>query len=382
MNKNKIDFSQIPLPGIIQYLKLQGWVKREDFPSEKLIVLDGPIELLGEPIEAVIPAKEEFKDYGIRVKELIESLSVLEERPIENIISDIRSPSVDRLQVRVVSNVSKDGTLPLGYASKLITGLKDLLIAAACVEENPLPFYKKATKNAYNYADNCRFAQTKTGSFIITIESILPTYRQLELFKTDSAEPFNRRVIKRIIKGIGYVEQSVEEGEISVLTDTYKYGLNANMCEALLKMKIDQFDVDLEYYVDWSSNFPKPKDVPKIAKIIGNQAYGYIESAAKILRDTDESIKRDIVGKVVRLTAVDLEDDENDISINRYITIQTQINDKSLRVNIPLSVEEYKLACDAHRDNKDVKIHGIIERVGNKWQLMSPERFQILEPTR
>lgn len=126
----------------------------------------------------------------------------------------------------------------------------------------------------------------------------------------------------------------------------------------------------------------RTKDVPKIAKINGNKAYGYIESAAKILLDTDESIKRDIVGKVVRLTAVDLEEDENDISINRYITIQTGINDKSLRVNIPFSVEDYKLACDAHRDNKVVKIHGIIERVGNKWQLMSPERFQILEPTR
>src|SRR5690606_20327439 len=100
-------------------------------------------------------------DYGIRVKELIESLSILEDRPYEDIISDIINPSVDRLQVRVVSSLSKDGTLPLGYASKLISGLKDLLVAAACVEENPLPFYKRATQNAYNYADNCRFGQTK-----------------------------------------------------------------------------------------------------------------------------------------------------------------------------------------------------------------------------
>lgn len=64
-------------------------------PSKKVIVLDGPIELLGEPIEAVIPAKEDFKDYGIRVKELIESLAVLEERPIEKIISDIVNTRVD-----------------------------------------------------------------------------------------------------------------------------------------------------------------------------------------------------------------------------------------------------------------------------------------------
>ncbi|WP_018664367.1 hypothetical protein [Heyndrickxia acidiproducens] len=381
------DYKAISIPNIIRYLKLQGWDRKANFPSNKLIVFDGPDDINGEKIQAVIPANQNFRDYAARVKELIESLSELEGRPIKDILTDMLNPNVDKLQVRVLSDISKDGTLPFGYAAKLISGLKDLLISAACVEENPQPFYRRATKVGLNYADNCRFGQTKVGSFIITIESLVPSYsahpQQLSLPIDDEemvTEPFNRRVIKRIQRGISLVEKSVSEGDVAPIVDHYKAGLNANMCEALLGLKLDQLDVDLEYSVNWSLNIPEPNDVPNKVKIEGI-AFDYIESAAKVLRNTDESVKRKIVGKVVKLSASDLEDEDDQYG-NRLITIKTEINDRPIKVNVPLNLDDYKQACNAHRDNKDVTVQGIIERVGGKWQLMSPERFQVSEPTK
>lgn len=374
------DYKAISIPNIIRYLKLQGWDKRSDFPSDKLIVFEGPQDIYGDRIQAVIPANAKFKDYPIRVKELVYSLSDIEDRPIKNILADISNPNIDRLQVRVLSDLSKDGTLPFSYAAKLVNGLKDLLVAAACVEENPQPFYRRATKIGLNYADNCRFGQTKVGSFIVTIESLVPSYTQLSLpiQKIESeTEHFNRRVIKRIQKGIGLVEKSVSEGDVSPIVNDFKAGLNANMCEALLGLKMDQLDIDLEYSVNWSMSIPKPNGVPDKVRIerIG---FDYLESAAKVLRNTDESIKREVLGKVVKLSAFDLEDDDVGDSGNRLITVKTEIHDKPIRVNVPLSVAEYKLACDAHRDNKDIQVEGIIERIGNQWQLMGPEKFKVL----
>ncbi|TDQ37123.1 hypothetical protein EV213_1142 [Aureibacillus halotolerans] len=46
-------------------------------------------------------------------------------------------------------------------------------------------------------------------------------------------------------------------------------------------------------------------------------------------------------------------------------------------VYVPLSVNEYKLACDAHRDNKRIQIEGIVERTGNQWKLMGAEHFRV-----
>lgn len=373
------DYSEIGLPNITRYLKLQGWEKRKDFPSEKLLVFDGPEDVFGDRIQAVIPADEKLKDYPIRIKELVYTLSNIENRSIKDILTDISNPNVDRLHIRVLSDFSKDGTLPFTYAAKLVNGLKDLLVAAACVEENPQPFYRRATKVGLNYADNCRFGQTKVGSFIITIESLVPSYTQLSLpiqEKENGIEHFNRRVIKRIQRGIGLVDRSVKEGDISPIVNDFKSGLNANMCEALLELKMDQLDIDLEYSVSWSVGIPKPNDVPEKV-IIKKTGFDYLENAAKILRNSDESIKRGIIGKVVRLSALDLDDDaeSND---NRLITVKTEVHDKTIRVNVPLNVEEYKLACDAHRDNKDIKVEGIIERIGTKWQLMRPENFEVL----
>lgn len=374
------DYRAISIPNIIRYLKLQGWDKRSDFPSDKLIVFDGPGDAYGDRIQAVIPANTKFKDYPIRIKELVYSLSEIEDRPIKNILGDITNPNIDKLQVRVLSDFSKGGTLPFSYAAKLINGLKDLLVAAACVEENPQPFYRRATKVGINYADNCRFGQTKVGSFIVTIESLVPSYTQLSLpfGNTENiTEHFNRRVIKRIQRGIGLVGKSVSEGDVSPIVNDFKSGLNANMCEALLGLKVDQVDIDLEYSVNWSMSIPKPNNVPDRVRIerIG---FDYLESAAKVLRDSDESVKREIVGRVVKLSAFDLEEDDDGDSSNRLITVKTEIHDKPIKVNVPLSIPEYKLACNAHRDNKDVQMEGMIERVGNQWQLMGPEKFRVL----
>ncbi|MEK5257588.1 hypothetical protein NST74_29515 [Paenibacillus sp. FSL F4-0125] len=374
------DYSTISIPSIVRYLKLQGWDKRNDFPSDKQIVFDGPEDMYGDRIQAVIPANTRFKDYPVRVKELIYSLSEIENRPMKNVLADISNPSIDRLQVRVLSDFSRDGTLPFSYAAKLINGLKDLLIAAACVEENPQPFYRRATKVGINYADNCRFGQTKAGSFIITIESLVPSYTQLSLPMRElppETEHFNRRVIKRIQRGIGLVEKSVNEGDISPIIDDFKSGLNANMCEALLGLKIDQSDIDLEYSVNWSMSIPRPDDIPDRVKI-EKVGFDYLESAAKVLRDSGESVKREIIGKVIKLSAFDLEEDDEGDSNNRLVTIKTEIHEKQIKVNVPLNITEYKLACDAHRDIKDVQVEGMLERVGNQWQLMAPENFQVL----
>ena len=269
--------------------------------------------------------------------------------------------------------MSRYGTLPFSYAATLINGLRDFLIAAACVEENPQPFYRRASKIGIDYANACRFGQTNIGSFIVNIESLVPTIpnQQLSLLPNEKTEHFNRRVLKRIQKSLHSVSHAIKEGDASPIID-YKTGLNANMCEALLALKAEQMNIDIEYSVRWSLSTPQPKDVPEKVKIeqIG---FDYLESAAKVLRDSGESTRRKIEGKVIRLSASDLQQDYT----QRIITISTNINNKNIKVNVSLDTEHYKLACDAHRDGKTIQVEGVLERIGNRWELMASENFTI-----
>lgn len=350
------------------------------FPNEKLIVFDGPIDISGERIQAVIPSEQSFRDYFIRIKELILSLSEIEEREVDEVLSDILNPNVDRLKIRVLSDIAKSGSLPFSYAAKLVKGLRDFLVAAACVEENPQPFYRRATKVGMDYANDCRFGQTQFGSFIVTIESMVPSPTQLTLpldSEIPANEHFNRRVVKRIQRGIGQLQSSLSAGDISPIVNEYKVGLNANMCEALLELKGENVGIDLEYSVDWSINLPKPNNIPNVVKVT-SEGFDYLESAAKYLRDEDESVEKEIVGNVTKLSFSDIDNDENDYG-DRVITIRTDTPDKVINVIVPLNLNDYKLACDAHKDMKKVSVIGMLERVGNKWRLMSPDGFKVLD---
>lgn len=362
---------EIPILNIIRYLELQGWHRRLNFPNEKLIVFDGPLDMNREEIQAVIPANESFKDYRDRVAGLIYSLSEIEERPVELILKDMINPNVDRLQVRVISEMSKDGTLPLTYAANLVNSLKDFLVAAACAEENPQPFYHRATKTSFDYINSCRFGQTNIGSFIINIESLIPTVveEQLSLLHKEDFEHFNRRVIKRVQKGLGYVKDSIKENEITLITN-YETGFNANMCEALLSLGHEKVNFDLEYSVDWSIGIPKPTDVPDKVKI-GHPDFVYLENAARVLRGTNEVIKKTIKGKILKLAVLGA------IQSDAFgkITVCTKQDNKNINFTILLNSKHYKIACNAHRDNAEICAVGLVEKIKNKWEMTNPETF-------
>ncbi|WP_133581330.1 hypothetical protein [Aureibacillus halotolerans] len=60
-----------------------------DFPSDKLVVFEGPEDITGSRIQAVLPASPSYKDYPVRVKELIYALAEIEDRPVEDILVDV-----------------------------------------------------------------------------------------------------------------------------------------------------------------------------------------------------------------------------------------------------------------------------------------------------
>jgi hypothetical protein len=79
---------------IRDYLIDHGW-KQVPFKREALLVFEGPKDDDGEPIIQVIPRSEEAPDFGLRAQELVDALSVIEDRPTEEIVADIlaRGPS-------------------------------------------------------------------------------------------------------------------------------------------------------------------------------------------------------------------------------------------------------------------------------------------------
>lgn len=359
---------------ISRYLDISGWTRIQTVAGARSIAFERNIE--GTLVKAVIPSETLYKDFLQRTTDLVRLLSEIEQREPLWIVQDILHPDVDRLQIKVLSDIASDGSIPLAHAARLVQAMKELIIATACTEENPQPFYRRATKNGTAYADKCRFGQTQRGSFVVTIESQLPSHT------TDTEPigvPFGRRVFKRIQVGLATVHKAIEEERMDALEAGYKEGLNANMAEALLNSFDDQIVPRFEYSVRWASSLEAPEGVPSTVAL-EEKAFKYMESMARKWRGAWEATQREITGKVVKLSAYDVvdEDDESDGSTNRTVTIHIDEPGQIQNVVVSLGLEEYKLACDAHRDGKSIKLSGFLERTGKQWRLMNPDGFEMI----
>lgn len=350
---------------VTAYLGGAGWKRRADFPRPEVLVFEGPPDDHGEPITAVIPSSASMRDYRVRLARLLDALGSLEERSPYEIALDMQSPGVDRLRARVISDIAAVGSIPLPFASVLLHGLRDLVAAAACAEEDPRPFFTKATKIGSDHAQSWRFGQTQLGSFVATIESpVVPAAGQQP---SPGATPFARRVTERIMRGLDDLRGAVLDGRPDALFGGFQRGLNANMCEALLSFRSSGMELQMEFSIQWSTRIAPPRDVtPRV--LIEGRGFELLDATAKRLRTPQESSERTFLGDVVRLQR---ESDDERIAVIRFVE-----DGRRIQAKIHLGVEDYKIACDAHREGTKVQLKGRLERVGNKqWSIFGVEGF-------
>ncbi len=85
---NTISLDKIQAEWIRDYLISNGW-KQVPFKRPELLVFEGPCDDDGKPIIQVIPRSEHSSDFNMRARELVDALSVIEDRPSSDVVRDI-----------------------------------------------------------------------------------------------------------------------------------------------------------------------------------------------------------------------------------------------------------------------------------------------------
>lgn len=169
-----------------------------------------------------IPSSENFEDFYVKLKNMLNIISTIENKQIDEIIKEIATVDFDRMEFRIISEASNDGKLPLEYASKCIEGLKDLVLYAACAEQNAQPICFKTNALAKKQLAKFKLAQTEFGSFVINIDIRVANdeYEQLALETCDMARPFEHKIVERISNAIFQVDSIVSKrSSFSQITD-------------------------------------------------------------------------------------------------------------------------------------------------------------------
>jgi hypothetical protein len=196
--------------------------------------------------------------------------------------------------------------------------------------------------------------------------------------EVEISAPFERQVVDRVYDGLEIVEKATNQGTSAIIVDNINYGFNANMCEAIVEISEEIQAVEVSYNFGWSPILPisTPDKLSKKFNLTSG-AYRILEDAARQLKKEVDELDTTIIGSVTILKAPPgFLSHEDSI---RLVTI-TGKTDTGLQVNITtnLETEDYKLACDAHRDGKHVILKGhLLRGVNRRWEITAYDKFSI-----
>lgn len=390
---NSEKLKNITIKDLKHYFLKYGWIEDEEFPNKNLLAFKKTYD--EEIFTIFIPSSEDFKDYMARLYDSLILISELEEVSLEDIIRDIyivnskmmvvdplikynKKESIksnenerDKLSVRVIADFAEEHILPMEYAQDVVKGIRNLIVAAIYLEEQPRKYFVRPSGSALETLNYFYLAQTEPGSYIFNIESDIEVESEQTRINDDSkleTMPITRRAISRIQKGIYIISESSKKGGIQELYEKgYLNGLNANMCDAILDFRGGRDDIQIETTVEWSELQPKPKDVPEKA-LLDSTEFSIIKS----LSETYKENKPEDVMLRGRITSIDRDN-------KRIITIKARYKERERKIKIvKMNLKDFQQACEAlkYSDN-EVFVEGEIEKSGRTYTLYSYKNFKV-----
>ena len=138
-------------------------------------------------------------------------------------------------------------------------------------------------------------------------------------------------------------------------------------------MRPESADVRWDASASWSPSWPLDERPPEPIVFEG-RAFEQLESISRALRSGNEPSRRLLRGRVVRLTADDpVHGDAGPLTV----TLEVESANAPTHVEVALSPDQYRQACNAHLDGRRIAVRGVLDRIGRRWQVMDVSDFQI-----
>lgn len=358
---------------IDRHLELNGWERLEHFKNKKLMVYTRK-ELNG--LTIAVPANEKMIGFYENIEPVLNTIAYYENKSLKELIKEINTTYIDRLEFRIISNEFETGKIPLEYAAECIDGLSDLILYSACAENDAKPICHRPTDAAKSCLNKFQLAQTEVGSFIINLDVAVVDEEAEQLTFNNEAiiQPIEHKVIKRIVNAINQVESVVKQREklTNLTKSAFQNGITANMCDAFLKLKPDDQDVEIETTIRYASAITNSKNRVESFDI-NNVYFNVIDEISKIYKD--KILYEDVVleGYIFSLKKDNTDEPE------RCIKLSATYEGKTKAISMILSKNDYNIACDAHKYNSMVRVVGELNMSNNHWKMNKVNRFEVIE---
>src|SRR5579863_2765994 len=158
------------------YLRNTGWQRRETARSDIGVFLKRTER---DTHEVLLPLNRDFADYRARVVDALEQIALVENREVDQVLTDLTIDPADVVRFRVISSDTVGGTISFIEGFNLLDSAKKALFTTACDLIKPEKYHRRlGLKGAQQFISKCRLGQTEKGSFVASV--ICPFLNQSE----------------------------------------------------------------------------------------------------------------------------------------------------------------------------------------------------------
>ena len=362
----------VALRGVHAYLRANGWLRADDAHRATADVYLSPRD---EREAAIVPASEEYADYGTRIYQIAEQIGRIEGRQRLSVLTDLSLAESDIVRLRL-SNAHADNTVRLADGAVVLEESKNLLLAAACSADRPQRMYRAGRNNAARkYLDHVRLGQTERGSYVINLLSpVAPSlHRQGTLFPE---EPFERRVTRMLASGLRASRSAMDRvnrgvADIDEFESRLGEGISANLCRSVARLT--EAGKGLEVSVSWAMTRRDQREVgERLAVSFRPPDVAVLDEAARVLANRQERTDEEIHGYVSRLA-------RERTDPTGTATIKAFVDGAMASVQAVFESEDYGEITRAHEARLSVSLEGDLRREGQRWHLRNPRGVTVIE---
>ena len=376
------------------YARTSGWTK-VDTHGKHSDVFTGE----GLP-EIILPRTAHLGDYARVVSMVIEIFAKVADVDELALYRDLAIADRDVVRVRAVDG-DDSGSVAVSDGIDLMSGARDMILAAACSLQGPQPLYRAgANREARAYLNRVRLGQTEQGSFAITLLSPVisppiqqplfstleygddPIERQVTRRPADPIQqplfsaleygddPIERQVTRRLADSLAATREATEKtvgGDVGAFSEAVASGVSANLCEALVKL-IEPFST-LDISLVWARTHP----MSTARNVVHFDAHD-----APILREAARSFREREPRPGIRLFGVVQRLKRGETDTEGTIALWASIDGQNQAVVAVLKQSDYERAIQAHETKSPLVMEGDLERTGQRWRLLNPSIADVI----
>lgn len=361
---------KVSIEEVRRYLQAKNWVCSGSIPLAATVWH----RVDSEDAEVVLPLSRSVKDHDQRLRDAVESIANFERREPIDVANDVAGTALELVAVRVSSEDTLDGRIPINDGILLIQKAKDLLYSAAmALYAKRKHFGGRLPKETKEYLDTLLLGQTEVGSYVVKVIAPLNDVF-VDPGESNEKSSFTQEVAHSLTSGLSALTEAARRyqssGDLSVFARAVGHGASANMCDALLGFSGSDRSRSFEVKVSGPAGplfaretkvFPfKARDIETLKTASGFFKGDYV------LRGWE------VVGSVKHLRRPHTEEIGT-------ITVDTIIGEGERSVNITLGPEAYQLAVRAHERKLTVRCWGDLHVKSRSATLMNPNGFQLVD---